>query len=63
MNQVGSVSLIASLAFAAYALVAGAVGGKLRSPRITRSAERAALGFFLMIYAGGGGAGVHDPYE
>ena len=49
MNQVGSVGLIASLAFAAYALVAGAVGGKLRSPRITRSAERAALGFFLMI--------------
>ena len=49
MNQVGSVSLIASLAFAAFALVAGAVGGKLRSPRITRSAERAALGFFLMI--------------
>jgi cytochrome c-type biogenesis protein CcmF len=49
MNQVGSVSLIASLAFAAFALVAGAVGGKLRSPRITRSAERATLGFFLMI--------------
>jgi cytochrome c-type biogenesis protein CcmF len=49
MNEVGSVSLIASLAFAAFALVAGAVGGKLRSPRITRSAERAALGFFLMI--------------
>ena len=49
MNQVGSVSLIASLAFAVYALVAGAVGGKLRSPRITRSAERAALGFFLMV--------------
>ena len=49
MNQVGSVGLIAALAFAAYALVAGAVGGKLRSPRITRSAERAALGFFLMI--------------
>jgi cytochrome c-type biogenesis protein CcmF len=49
MNQVGSVGLIASLAFAAYALVAGAVGGKLRSPRITRSAERAAWGFFLMV--------------
>ena len=49
MNQVGSVSLIASLAFAVFALVAGAVGGKLRSARITRSAERATLGFFLMV--------------
>ena len=49
MNQVGSVGLIAALAFAAYALVAGAVGGKLRSPRMTTSAERAALAFFLMI--------------
>src|ERR1039458_4324731 len=49
MNEVGSVSLIASLAFAVFALVGGAVGGKLRSPRITRSAERATLGFFLMI--------------
>ena len=49
MNQVGSVGLIAALAFAAYALVAGAVGGKLRSARITRSAERAALAFCLMI--------------
>ncbi len=49
MNQVGSVSLVAALAFAAYAVVAGAVGGKLRSARITRSAERATLGFFLMI--------------
>ena len=49
MNQVGSVSLIASLAFAAFALVAGAVGGKLRSTRITRAAERATLGFFLMV--------------
>jgi cytochrome c-type biogenesis protein CcmF len=49
MNQVGSVSLIAALAFAVYAVVAGAVGGRLRSTRITRSAERATLGFFLMI--------------
>src|SRR5690242_7338257 len=49
MNQVGSVSLIASLAFAAFALIAGAVGGKFRSVRITRSAERATLGFFLMV--------------
>ena len=49
MNQVGSVGLVAALAFAAYAVVAGAVGGKLRSVRITRSAERATLGFFLMI--------------
>jgi len=48
MNQVGTVALIASLALAAYGVIAGAVGGKLRSPRITRSAERAALGFFLM---------------
>src|SRR6202167_5523385 len=49
MNQVGSVSLIASLAFAVFAVIAGAVGGRLRSPRITKSAERATLGFFLMI--------------
>ncbi len=49
MNPVGSVGLIAALAFAVYAVVAGAVGGKLRSARITRSAERATWGFFLMI--------------
>ncbi len=49
MNQFGSVSLIAALAFAAFAVVAGAVGGKFRSPRVTRSAERATWGFFVMI--------------
>jgi cytochrome c-type biogenesis protein CcmF len=49
MNQVGSVGLIAALAFSLYALVAGALGGRLRSPRVTRSAERAALAFFAMV--------------
>jgi cytochrome c-type biogenesis protein CcmF len=49
MNQVGSVGLIAGLAFSLYAVVAGAVGGKLRSVRVTRSAERAALAFFVMV--------------
>src|SRR5579863_10213157 len=49
MNQVGSVGLIAAFAFAIYAVVAGAVGGKLRSVRVTKSAERAALAFFAMI--------------
>ena len=49
MNQVGSVGLIGALAFAVFGVVAGALGGKLRSPRILKSAERAALGFFVMI--------------
>ncbi|HEV2177284.1 MAG TPA: heme lyase CcmF/NrfE family subunit [Terriglobia bacterium] len=49
MNQVGSIGLIAAFAFAIYAVVAGAVGGKLRSVRVTKSAERAALAFFAMI--------------
>jgi cytochrome c-type biogenesis protein CcmF len=49
MNQVGSIGLIAALAFAAYAVVAGALGGKLRSLRVTRSAERAVIAFFVMI--------------
>jgi len=49
MNQLGSLSLAAALAFAAYAVVAGALGGKLRSLRVTRSAERATLAFFVMI--------------
>src|SRR5690242_19723811 len=49
MNQVGSVGMIAALAFSFYALVAGALGGKLRSARITRSAERATLAFFGMV--------------
>ncbi|MCL5004959.1 MAG: heme lyase CcmF/NrfE family subunit [Acidobacteria bacterium] len=49
MNQVGSVGLIAALAFAIYGVVAGAVAGKLRSPRVLKSAQRAVLGFFVMI--------------
>ncbi|MGH9395337.1 MAG: heme lyase CcmF/NrfE family subunit [Terriglobia bacterium] len=49
MNQFGSVGLIAAIAFAVYAVVAGAAGGKLRSLKITRSAERATLGFFVMV--------------
>jgi cytochrome c-type biogenesis protein CcmF len=49
MNQVGSVGLIAGLAFAVFGLVAGALGGWLRSPRMLKSAERAALSFVVMI--------------
>ena len=49
MNQVGSVGLVAALAFAIYGVIAGAVGGRLRSLRITRSAERAALAFFVTV--------------
>jgi cytochrome c-type biogenesis protein CcmF len=49
MNQAGSVALIAALAFAAYGVIAGTVGGKLRSVRVVRSAERATLAFFVMI--------------
>ncbi len=49
MNQAGSVGLIVALAFAVYGLIAGAVGGKLRSLRVVRSAERAVLAFFAMI--------------
>ncbi|MGH9448133.1 MAG: cytochrome c biogenesis protein CcsA, partial [Terriglobia bacterium] len=49
MNQFGSVGLIAALAFGVYAVVAGVVGGKFRSLKITRSAERATLSFFVMI--------------
>ena len=49
MNQAGSVALIAALAFSTYAVVAGVLGGKLRSLRITRSAERATLAFLAMI--------------
>jgi cytochrome c-type biogenesis protein CcmF len=49
MNQVGSLGLIAALAFALYGVIAGAVGGKLRSLRIVRSAERATLAFVAMI--------------
>jgi cytochrome c-type biogenesis protein CcmF len=49
MNQVGSVALIAALAFAVYGVIAGAAGGKLRSPRIFRSAERAVVAFLIVI--------------
>jgi len=49
MNQAGSVGLIAAFAFAVYAVLAGTAGGKLRSLRITRSAERAVIAFFVMI--------------
>ncbi len=49
MSQVGSIGLIAALAFAIYGVVAGAVGGRLRSLRAVRSAERATLAFFTMI--------------
>ena len=34
MNEVGTIGLIAALAFAAYGVIAGALGGKLRSPRM-----------------------------
>jgi cytochrome c-type biogenesis protein CcmF len=49
MNQFGSVGLIAAIAFATYAAAAGAAGGKLRSLKISRSAERATLAFCVMI--------------
>src|SRR5208282_3707393 len=49
MNQLGSLGLVAALAFAAYAVIAGAVGGKLRSSRLAKSAERATLSFFLLL--------------
>ena len=49
MNQAGSVAIIAAFAFSAYAIVAGVLGGRLRSLRITRSAERATLAFLAMI--------------
>jgi len=49
MNQVGSAGLVAALAFGIYGVLAGALGGKFRSLRVTRSAERATLAFFLMI--------------
>ncbi len=48
MNQVGAVGLIAALAFAIYGMVTGAIAGKLRSPRMLKSAQRAVLGFFAM---------------
>lgn len=49
VNQFGSIGLIAAMAFAIYAVVAGVAGGRLRSLKITRSAERATLAFFISI--------------
>lgn len=49
MDQAGSVALIAAMAFAIYGVIAGIVGGRLRSLRIVRSAERATLAFFVMV--------------
>jgi len=48
MNQVGSVALISALAFAIFGTIAGAVAGKMRSMRVLKSAERAALAFWVM---------------
>ena len=48
MNQVGAVGLIAALVFAVYGMITGAIAGKLRSPRMLKSAQRAVLGFFAM---------------
>src|SRR2546425_1786420 len=52
MNQAGSLALVAALAFAAYAVIAGAVSGNLRSMRVLKSAERATLAFCVMITLG-----------
>jgi cytochrome c-type biogenesis protein CcmF len=49
MNELGSLGIVAALAFAAYAVVAGTLGGKLRSSRLTTSAERATLAFFVTL--------------
>src|SRR5262245_31585782 len=49
MNQVGSLALIAALAFSGYGVLAGAAAGKLRSLRDLKSAERAALAFFVAV--------------
>jgi cytochrome c-type biogenesis protein CcmF len=51
MNQVGSLALLAALAFAAYGTLWGVLGGKFRSLRIVRSSERATLAFFVMVTA------------
>ena len=48
MNQAGAVGLIAALVFAIYGMITGALAGKLRSPRMLKSAQRAVLGFFAM---------------
>jgi cytochrome c-type biogenesis protein CcmF len=49
MDQAGSVALVAAFAFSIYAVLAGALGGRLRAVRIARSAERATLAFLVMI--------------
>jgi cytochrome c-type biogenesis protein CcmF len=49
MNQAGSIALIAALAFAAFGIVAGVAGGRMRSVKMVRSAERSTLAFFVMI--------------
>ncbi len=49
MNQVGTIALIAGMAFAIYGTVAGAIAGKLRSARMLKSAERAVVAFFVSI--------------
>ena len=49
MNQVGSIGVIGALAFGLYAVIAGVLGGRLRSLRVTKSAERATLAFFVMV--------------
>ena len=49
MNQVGSLALLAALAFAAYAVIAGAVSGNVRSMRVLKSSERATLAFCVMV--------------
>jgi cytochrome c-type biogenesis protein CcmF len=49
MNQAGSIALVAALAFAVYGIVAGVAGGRLRSLKMVRSAERSTLAFFVMI--------------
>ncbi len=48
MNQVGAVGLIAALVFVIYGMITGAIAGKLRSPRMLKSAQRAVMGFFAM---------------
>jgi cytochrome c-type biogenesis protein CcmF len=49
MNQAGSLALLAALAFAVYAVIAGALSGRLRSLRVLKSAERASLAFCVLI--------------
>ncbi len=49
MHHVGSLSLIAALAFAGYAMVAGFTSGQRADRPLLRSAERAVYGFLGMI--------------